>query len=128
MMRTLLLSFFLRCPNCEQGQIAAGMFNLRETCPVCRVRFERKSGESTGGSIILISVLPILALVVFFVLYAIDSSLPMALLLGVPLLVVVAGAVLLYRNVRALWVGVTYLTEGLYTDDEKPLEIMSEKR
>lgn len=34
----------LRCPHCLQGQVFLRLWRMRETCPVCGIRFERESG------------------------------------------------------------------------------------
>ncbi len=116
MLTKLLRGVFLRCPNCGQGHISSGIFQMHERCEVCGVRYERKSGESAGASILWISLLPILALGLFFALFAINDALSLWVLLGVPLLFVVVVGVLGYRHARGLWVAITDLTEGLQPD------------
>jgi len=120
MLKTLWLGFFLRCPNCERGPMSSGLFQLRETCPNCAVRFERRSGESTGAMIIMLSLLPFLGLVLFFILYAINRDYALWVLLGAPLALIVLIGVLGYRHVRGLWVAIIHLTGGLYTDADAP--------
>lgn len=122
MLQKLLRGVFLRCPNCGQGHISSGFFQMRERCEVCGVRYERKSGESAGASILWISLLPILALVLFFVLYAINDDFSLWVLLGLPLLFVVVVGVLGYRHARGVWIAITDLTEGLQPDDSDSIE------
>jgi uncharacterized protein (DUF983 family) len=121
-LKKIWTGFWLRCPNCEEGHISDGIFHVRRICEVCEVRFERKSGESAGASVIWISVLPIFALILFFILYYANPDSPMELLLGVPLAFVVIFGVAFYRNVRGIWIAIAYLTGAVYRDEDKPSE------
>ncbi|QPC82318.1 DUF983 domain-containing protein [Phototrophicus methaneseepsis] len=117
MWRTLWAGFRLRCPNCKQGHISRGIFSVQQQCEVCGVYFERKSGESAGASIIWISILPFLALMLFFVLHRLWPDASLVILLGVPVgLLLIVGAVF-YRNVRGLWIAIVHLTDGLKGDN-----------
>ncbi|MCB9458755.1 MAG: DUF983 domain-containing protein [Anaerolineaceae bacterium] len=117
MLKTLWDGFRLRCPNCGQGHISEGLVSVRQQCEVCGVYFERKSGESAGASIIWISILPFLALALFFVLEFSAPDLPLAVKLSVPLVALIVVGVALYRNVRGLWIAIVHLTDGLKGDD-----------
>ncbi len=114
--RTLFTGLRLRCPNCEQGKISNGLFQFNHTCAVCGVRFERKSGESAGASIIWLSILPIPALVLYFIMQAINPDLPFAVLMGVPLVFLLIMSIAGYRHARGVWIAVVHLTDGLKTD------------
>ena len=116
MWKTLWAGFRLRCPHCQQGHINEGLMTMRQQCEVCGVYFERKSGESAGASIIWISVLPFLALALFFVMEATAPDLPPAAKLGVPVAALIIVGVGLYRNVRGLWIAIVHLTDGLKGD------------
>ena len=116
MIKTLLRGLRLRCPNCGDGHISDGWFSIRETCPVCHVRFERKPGESTGANIITLSVLPIPALALAFGMMAINPDLSLLVVIGIPALLVVAASLLGYRHSRGLWIAVVALTDGLHVD------------
>lgn len=118
MLQTLLSGLMLRCPNCEQGQMGKGRFDIQETCPVCGVRFERKPGESTGASIVMLSILPIPAIALGFVLMAAFPDLGIWAVFGLLTVLVLVICVVTYRNARGLWVAVVHLTDGLVTDDE----------
>ena len=116
-LRKLWVGFLLRCPNCEQGAMFTGLFTRNEMCPHCGVRFERLSGESVGGMFINLGLAEVLSLVGFFV---------SQLLLKPPILAQVIFwvsfnilfVVFFYRHSRAMWVAVSYLANGLYTDEE----------
>lgn len=119
MLKKLWLGFWLRCPNCEQGHLSDSFFSMRDTCEVCNVRYERKSGESAGASIIWLSVLPIVALFIYF---GIDIAIPgisLWISAGIPLAFVLIAGVMFYRNVRGLWIAVSYLTGAVYTDENE---------
>ena len=122
MFRKLLLGFFLRCPNCEEGKISTGLFAIRKECEVCHVVYERKSGESAGASAMLMMALPIIPLILFFSLYAINDEWSMVILLGVPILITVLIGIFAYRHVRGLWIAIAYLTGSVYADDEPASE------
>lgn len=117
MIHKLWKGFWLVCPRCEKGHITQGFLNFRETCEVCNLKYERRSGESAGASIVWISILPIFALMIFFALYFSNPEASMWVLLGIPLAFVVIVGVSFYRNIRGMWIAVTYLTDGAKEDD-----------
>lgn len=50
--RTMLASTFLgRCPNCQEASMFRSPYGVRETCPVCGVRFERDGGSWLGAMV-----------------------------------------------------------------------------
>lgn len=118
--RKLWMGLSLRCPNCDQGRIADGWFQIRETCPHCHVRFERAQGESTGAMIIILSLSPIAALLVFFLLYALLDEASPILLTAVSFAFLIGFHLLAYRHMRGLWIAIVYLTSGLYADEDVP--------
>lgn len=117
MLNKLLLGLRLRCPNCQQPTMSDGLFQVNRTCSSCGVQFERKSGESAGASIIWISVLPILALILFFIMYALNDDLSLFILLGVPLAFVIILGLVGYRHIKGLWIAIAYLTGDVYADE-----------
>lgn len=119
MLTTLWQGLTLHCPNCQQATVSTGLFQVNRECSNCGVKFERKSGEGAGASIIWISVLPILSLILFFVIYAINPELSLVVLLGIPLAFGVILGLVGYRHVKGLWIAIAYLTGDVYAD-EKP--------
>lgn len=117
-MNKLWLGLRLRCPHCGQGHISNGLLRSRDVCEVCNVRFERKSGESAGASIIWVGILPILSMIFYFVLYAINNDLSLEAQLGVTMGFTVIVGLLGYRHARGLWVAIVELSDGLKTDAE----------
>lgn len=117
MLQALTRGAMLRCPNCGHATISDSLWTVNQECRVCHVIFERKSGESAGASIIWLSTLPIMALIIFFVMYALNSSLPVWLLAGIPVLFVLIIGVVGYRHVKGVWIGIAYLTGDVYADN-----------
>jgi uncharacterized protein (DUF983 family) len=117
MLKKLWLGFWLRCPNCEQGHLSDNFFSMRESCEVCHVRFERKSGESAGASVIWISVLPIIGMLIYFGIDIAYPKIPLILSAVVPLAFVLIAGALFYRNARGIWIAISYLTGGVYKDE-----------
>lgn len=117
MLKKLWQGLRLHCPNCHQATISNGLFQVNRECRHCGVQFERKSGESAGASIIWISLLPILALILFFVMYMINPDLSVPILLGVPLAFGVILGLVGYRHIKGLWIAIAYLTGDVYADE-----------
>lgn len=118
MANKLLLGLQLRCPHCGEGHINDGLIKTRDICEVCHVRFERKSGESAGASIVWISVLPILALIFYFILIAINNDLSLPAQLGITMTFTIIIGLIGYRHARGVWIAVVELSDGLKTDAE----------
>lgn len=118
MANKLLLGLSLRCPHCGEGRISDGILKTRELCDICHVRFERKSGESAGASIVWVAILPIVSMIFYFVLFAINPDLSLITQLGITMTFTVVIGILGYRHARGVWVAVVELTDGLKTDAE----------
>lgn len=118
MLYKLGLGFRLRCPHCGEGHISNGILRSRDVCEVCHVRYERKSGESAGASIIWVGILPIISLAFYFVLYAMNKNLSLEIQLVVTLAFTVIVGLLGYRHARGLWIAIVELSDGLKTDTE----------
>ncbi len=115
----LLLGLRLRCPNCGQGRMFTGLFSMEETCPYCHVRYERRSGESIGGMFINLGLAEMLSIAGFFISQALfDPPLIFQMVFWVAFNILFV--LLFYRHSRALWVAVSYLTNGVYPDPEYP--------
>jgi uncharacterized protein (DUF983 family) len=117
--KKLWLALNVRCPNCEQGAMFDGLFRMNPTCPVCEVRFERRDGESLGGMMFTLGLSEILSLGGYFLTQALFAP-PIAAQLAFWAAFTVFFCTLFYRNGRGLWIGVVYLTGGVYKDDEQP--------
>jgi len=117
-MDKLLLGLRLRCPHCGQGHISDGILKTRDVCEVCQVRFERKSGESAGASIIWISILPIVSMVFYFIIFALTPELSVVVHLLITLTFTMILGIIGYRHARGLWIAVVELSDGLKTDAE----------
>jgi uncharacterized protein (DUF983 family) len=118
LVQSLWLGFTLRCPHCQQGGMMKNFFEPHELCPHCGVRFERATGEGTGAMVILISGLPIMAILLFFIVRLLNPEFPLIpLAFGLCVFLAVLMLVM-YRHARGLWIGVIYHTGGLFTDEE----------
>ena len=100
--------------------MSSGLFEIHESCPVCGVRFERKPGESTGASIMALSLLPIPAIAISFIMLLINPDLSLWVVIGVPAALILILSVVSYRHTRGVWIAIIALTDGLHTDDERP--------
>jgi len=115
----LLLALFLRCPNCGKGRMFKNLFTIEQTCPVCGVRFERRSGESVGGMYINLGLAEFFSVGGFFLFQALLNP-PWVPHLAFWILFNIVFVVLFYRHSRALWVAIAYLTGGVYRDPDAP--------
>lgn len=113
----LLVGTALRCPNCERGKVFSDLFTIIPVCATCGVRFERLSGESVGGMYINLVLAELLTVAGFFTAHFLlrPPLVPHVLFWVVFNLVFVA---IFYRHARSMWVAVSYLSNGLYTDAE----------
>jgi uncharacterized protein (DUF983 family) len=117
--RKLLVGLLLRCPNCERGRVFRGLFQMEATCPNCGVRFERAEGESIGGTMLNLSIAEVLTVGGLILTEGVLHA-PLAVELIFWVSFNILFVVLFYRHARSMWVAITYLTVGLYPDDEQP--------
>src|SRR5579872_4256119 len=103
------LGVMLRCPNCGKGKMFHSLFQMEKVCPVCGVRWERLSGESTGAMYINLGVAEALSIGGFFVFQALFNP-PWVPHVAFWVLFNIAFIVLFYRHSRGLWVAISYLT------------------
>ncbi len=94
-----------------------GLLNMRKTCDVCGVRFERQAGESVGGMYLNLGLAELSAIPGFFIVDALFDP-PFIPHLLFWLAYTLVFCLLFYRHARGLWVSIAYLTGGLQTDDD----------
>ncbi|MEO8609151.1 MAG: DUF983 domain-containing protein [Chloroflexota bacterium] len=116
-LRKLFIGLILRCPNCERGKMFTGLFTMRETCPYCNARFERKQGESVGGTLINLSFAELLSISGFFISEALFHP-PLAFQLIFWVAFNILFVLLFYRHARGMWVAIAYLSGGVYPDPD----------
>ena len=117
--RAIYNGLILRCPNCESGRMFRGLFEIEPQCPNCAVVFERSEGESLGGAMVSLGIIELVSIAGFFI---------SQLLFSPPLMTQVIFwatfniifAVVFSRHGRGMWIGVVYLTGGVYADDNSP--------
>lgn len=105
----------LRCPNCEQGPMFAGLFKMHETCSHCGARFERLSGESIGGTMLNLSLAEMISMGGYIVTQVLFSP-PLAFQLTFWVSFNIIFILLFYRHARGMWVSVAYLSGSVYPD------------
>ena len=111
-MKTLIVGCFCRCPKCSKGKIFESFFAARKTCPNCGVTFQPYFGDSAGvmglGYLVF---LPPGVLAAFLVGYYLKWG-PVAVFFTFALS---STALLLvfYRNMKSVWIAITYLMTGL---------------
>lgn len=123
----LKVSARLRCPECEQGRLferCFRVFRMKKTCDYCKVRFERTSGDAIGGVYINVALAELTAMGGFFAVHALFAP-PIMLQLFFWVPYVLAFCVLGYKPARGLWIGVMYLTGGIYADPDYQREYIA---
>ncbi|HRL13376.1 MAG TPA: DUF983 domain-containing protein [Aggregatilineales bacterium] len=115
-LRKVWCGFSLRCPNCERGRMFKGhLFKLEDKCAFCDVRFERSQGESIGGVFISLTLAEVLSVGGFFLfdaLFKLDYGLQFLIWGTFTILFTIFS----YRHMRGMWIGISYLTGGVYRD------------
>lgn len=106
-----------RCPACAEGQLFSGVFQLRKTCDVCRVRYERWEGSWTGPTVIGYGVGAAVAVFLIVVLHSMDKLVPGSEI-GIALASCVA-VLATFRPVKAAWIGLLFDWGYVYPDPPK---------
>lgn len=116
--RMLAATFRGRCPECGQGAMFAGPYGLKETCPVCGVRFERDKGSWLGASVMAYG-----AAVVALLALSLSLVPRFGFFEGLGLLLVAVAVVtvaLVYRPAKGWFVWWMWAAGFVYRDDEPP--------
>lgn len=121
----LLVGARLRCPNCEQGRMFHGLFNMDKTCPNCGARYERLDGESIGGTLVNLVVAEVLSMGGYIITQLLFAP-PLAFQLTFWVSFNIVFVLLFYRHARGIWVGVAYLSGSVYPDAEVKPEAAGE--
>ena len=117
----LLVGLRLRCPNCERGHLFHGLFTMDETCPYCGVRYERREGESIGGTMINLACAEVLSMGGYIVTQALFAP-PLAFQLTFWVAFNIIFIVLFYRHARGIWASLSFLSGGVYADADTEKE------
>ncbi len=104
----LLLGLLLICPVCERGGMFARPFTMHRNCPQCGFRFERSSGEATGGMAITLVIIGGMSMAIGIPLVVLTPISPWVVIAFLSVFIIVAGT-LFYRNARGLWVSILYV-------------------
>lgn len=94
---------------------------MNATCPYCGVRFEREEGESVGGMYINLAFAELFTVGGYFLVNALfhPPFLPHIIFWTA---FNVLFVLLFYRHARSLWIGISYLTGGVYADPDEQKE------
>jgi uncharacterized protein (DUF983 family) len=107
-----------RCPRCGEGQLFQGWNRLRESCPVCGLRYEERSGDTWFFMYMTTAGLTgVLVVVMFLVRPRVVWLGQLAVLAAA---VVVIGLSLPYR--KGIAVALDYLIERRVTPSSRPDE------
>lgn len=95
-----------RCPRCGEGRIFAGLLTVRPTCPVCGLDLSAEDAGD-GPAVFLIFLLGALAVGIAAWL-EIEFSPPIWVHLAVLTPLIVGGAILLLRPMKAYMIALQY--------------------
>ena len=99
-----------------------GLFAMDETCPYCGVRYERRSGESIGGTMINLVCAEVLSMGGYIVTQALFAP-PLAFQLIFWVAFNIIFILLFYRHARGIWASLSFLSGNVYPDDDTRKEI-----
>lgn len=117
-MSTALTTLFTsRCPQCSEGRLFKGVFEMHERCERCGAVFYRDPGSWTGATVITYVGASVFAVGMLFTLWA------TGLLMEPGSEWIITGSVTLWvlltlRPLKAFWVGLLYDSGFVYPDDE----------
>ncbi len=105
MFRRLGRALLLRCPNCGRRGVVSGWFDLAESCPRCRLRFERHEGYWLGAiAINTIVAIGVLAATLVGLTIAWWPDPPWQRILVIVVLATAAAPIAFYPWSKTIWV------------------------
>ena len=121
--RTLLLrGLFGRCPVCGDRGAFESWFRMRERCPTCALRFERVEGHWIGAigtnTVCVMGLMLIVLATVTFSMF--PDPPPVWPLVGVEVLIAVAGPMVFFPASRTLWSAIDLLMRPLRPGEVDP--------
>jgi uncharacterized protein (DUF983 family) len=104
LLRRLSALLRLRCPHCLEGPVFRSLWQMRPSCPVCGITYEREPGYFMNAIFVsyLLGILLIAPLTLW--LYRIDAAI--AWFFIAPGLALALAAPLLFRYSRLIWMHV----------------------
>lgn len=112
-----------RCPRCGSGGVFASWFRMRERCPGCRLRFERENDFFLGAYVVNLGVtegLLFVGLFAYILAAAGDPDLRLAPVLGVALVLAVAGPLVFFPFSRTIWAAIDLAMRPDAADEPAP--------
>jgi uncharacterized protein (DUF983 family) len=109
-----------KCPHCGQGLLFDGWVSLREKCTVCGARYERYEGAWTGPTVIGYGSGAAMGIAMGFALvmsghYFAHAEIVIALIACTTVLLV-------YRFIKAWWMGWLHASGYIYPDPPRSVE------
>jgi len=102
----------LRCPACGGAAIVAKPFQIRESCPACRVLFKREEGFFVGAILANVITTELVILLVYLLCLPIFTLHSQAVL-TVLFVVGISFPIAFYHHSWSFWLGVDHLIESL---------------
>ena len=90
-----------RCPHCLEGAVFAGVWQTRQRCPNCGIRFEREDGYFMMSVFIGYVIATALAVPIIVILYLQDASVWAHVGISTALLAILSP--LIFRYSRMIW-------------------------
>lgn len=105
--RMLWIGLTRGCPVCGQRDLFHRWISMRERCPRCTFRFERREGQFIGavGMNTVVTFLAVMGVLVVGMILTIPD-IPVAPLLGATLAVAVLVPLLFFPSSKTLWGGI----------------------
>ncbi len=108
--RTAGRAWTLRCPACGARGIFQRYARLRAACPACAHVLRREQGAQTGSMYLTAAVNQVFAaLLILSIWLCSDWSIPVALAISVPVVLIFCVAFLPFS--QSLWAGIEYVTD-----------------
>ncbi len=109
LLRALWDGLLLRCPRCQVGWMFTRGLTMNKVCPNCGLRFEKATGEITGG--MGVNTVATLALITLgSLVFGLNPAVPLGpLLLGLALFAILFP-IAFYRSSRGIWASLLYIT------------------
>jgi uncharacterized protein (DUF983 family) len=103
----------LRCPRCGGGKLFRGWFSMYESCPNCKLKYERAPGYFLGSTYVNYGFTASITTVAYVALHF-GLGYSNRTIVGPLIAFVIIFPILFFRYARALW-----LALDLYFDQEE---------
>lgn len=95
-----------RCPRCSEGALFRGWFQMNDTCPKCKMNFEREEGYYTGAMFInwflaIFIIGPVWIGMIF-------AGYPFGLILGTTVFLLILSIPVFFQYSRVIWLYIDF--------------------